>query len=230
MAIFDGLRQILLNQKRRTTLRYQQSTFLIMLTLLGACKKEQPISSPFHDTFERAEVGSNYLNTGANYQILNGQLNIKGAYNHPLWFKRMLPHDAIIEFDVASKSSEGDIKVEAWGDGQSYAPTQGGYLATSYVFVMGGWGNQLTALCRLDEHGADRQVRQDLRVEMNRLYHWKIQRKGQLIEWSVDGKPVLSFNDPAPLEGEHHAFFGFNNWESDLFFDNLKITPLKTAP
>jgi hypothetical protein len=199
---------------------------LIFLLAGGCPPKEEPIKSPFTDNFERAELGSNYLNTGGPYQIVNGKLNIKGAYNHPLWLKKKLPRDAVIELDVMSKTPDGDIKVEAWGDGQSYATTRGAYLATSYVFIFGGWGNSVSALCRMDEHADDRKSRSDLKVQPNRTYHFKIQRKGRKVEWFVDGKPFLSLDDSAPLEGDNHAYLGFNNWQSDLYFDNLRISPL----
>ena len=32
--------------------------------------------------------------------------------------------------------------------------------------------------------------------------------------------------DPDPLYGAGHDHFAFNNWASDLWFDNLVITPL----
>jgi hypothetical protein len=197
----------------------------LFLLVLGGCPKDEPITTPFSDGFDRPEVGTNYLNTGASYQILGSKLNVRGARNHPLWLKKKLPRDAVIELDAMSRSPEGDLKVEAWGDGQSYATTES-YLATSYVFVFGGWGNSVSALCRMDEHGGDRKTRSDVKVEMGRTYHFKIQRKGSRVDWLVDGKPFLSMDDPAPLEGDKHAYFGFNNWETDLFFDNLRIAPL----
>jgi len=184
------------------------------------------MSKPFLDTFDRAELGADYLNTGGPYQIRDGKLNIKGAFNHPLWLKKPLPPAAEIELDVTSRTPDGDIKVEAWGDGESHATSRGAYLATSYVFIFGGWSNQSSALCRMDEHAEDRKTRTDVKVEINRTYHFKIRRKGKRVEWFIDGKPFLSMDDPAPLSGERHAFFGFNNWQSDLWFDNLKITPL----
>jgi hypothetical protein len=195
------------------------------LLLLSGCPKEEPINTPFADPFDRFELGSDYFNTGGPYQIADGKLNIKGARNHPLWLKKKLPRNAVIELSVTSKSPEGDIKVEAWGDGQSYATTDA-YTATSYVFIFGGWGNAISALCRLNEHGGDRKERRDVKVEPGRSYRWKIQRKGNKVEWFIDGKPFLSLDDPQPLQGEDHAYFGFNNWESDLSFDNLKISPL----
>ena len=200
---------------------------LLVAVLASGCSKVEPITSEFVDTFERQNLGANYYDTGGNYRIEAGKLRVQGAYNHPLWLRRPLPRNAVIEFDVSSKSASGDIKVEAWGDGKTYATTKGAYLASSYVFILGGWGNRISALCRLDEHGNDRKERKDLRVERNRTYHFEIRREGNVVSWKVDGKPFLSYQDDAPLEGERHASFGFNNWESELYFDNLKIRPLK---
>jgi hypothetical protein len=193
---------------------------------LVGCTKTDPIKSPFTDDFERAELGSNYRNTGGPYTIVDGELRVSGAFNKPLWLKKQLPRNAVIEFDVRSDSPEGDIKVEAWGDGESFATTKGAYLATSYVFILGGWGNAVSALARLDEHGKDRKERRDLRVEPGKTYHFKIRRAGALVQWFIDGKQFLSLNDTAALEGANHAYFGFNNWKSKLAFDNLRIAPL----
>ncbi|MCA9671844.1 MAG: DUF1080 domain-containing protein [Myxococcales bacterium] len=199
----------------------------LCVAALAGCPDDETIKTPFVDKFDRVELGSNWLNTGANYKIVDGKINVKGAYNHPLWLKKRLPRNAVIELDVMSKSGVGDIKVEAWGDGQSYATRKGAYLATSYVFIFGGWGNRISALCRMDEHANDRKTRSDLRVKPGQTYHWKIKRQGNKVEWFVDGKPFLAMDDKDPLTGNNHAYFGFNNWQSDLYFDNLKITPLK---
>jgi hypothetical protein len=199
---------------------------LTAASLAGCPKAEEAITTPFTDDFERSELGSAYLNTGGPYEVKGGKLVIKEGYNHPLWLKRALPRDAVIELDVTSKSSAGDIKVEAWGDGQSFATTRGAYLATSYVFIFGGWGNSTSTLIRLDEHAPDRIERTDRKVEVGRTYHFKIQRKGKKIDWSIDGKPFLALEDGNPLEGDNHSYFGFNDWESELIFDNLKIAPL----
>ena len=202
-----------------------RTTLLLAVVCLAGCPKDELITAPFGEDFERSEVGANYYNTGGEYRLISGKLNIQGAKNHPLWLKKRLPRDAVIEVKVMSRSPEGDIKIEAWGDGQSYAVSDS-YLATSYVFVFGGWGNSISALCRLDEHGGDRKTRTDQKVEAGRTYRFKIQRKGKLVEWFIDGKPFLNFDDPMPLEGDKHSYFGFNNWQSDLYFDDLKITPL----
>jgi len=192
---------------------------------LAACTVEKrPAGVATTDDFQRAELGDAWKNTGANYRIAGGELVIDHAYNHPLWLTRALPRDAVIELDCWSNDPAGDLKLEAWGDGKSFA-TQASYTATSYVFIFGGWHNTISAIARMNEHGADRKTRTDLHVERGKHYHFRIARKGGHLDWQIDGQPFLSFDDPAPLDGPDHAYLGFNDWEAELHFDNLKITP-----
>jgi hypothetical protein len=130
-------------------------------------------------------------------------LVVQGARNHPVWLRRPIPDDAVIEFDAWTDSPEGDIKVEAWGDGRSsyQGPPGGAYEATGYVLVMGGWRNTLSAIARRNEHANDRVVRAEPAVEAGRHYHWTIRRQGGTLSWSVDGKPFLTMTDPQPLRG-----------------------------
>jgi hypothetical protein len=208
--------------------------FVVLLGALLACTCEKvsapgrlpPITTPFSETFERADLGPDWRATDSNaYRIEAGALAVRQAYNHPLWLERPLPRNATIEFDCWSESDAGDIKVEIWGDGKSHATDRGGYTSTAYNFIFGGWHNTLSVLARLNEHGADRQARQGPRVERGRHYHWTITRQGGHIDWLIDGQPFLAFDDPAPLEGVEHAYFAINDWEAELHFDNLKITP-----
>ena len=200
-------------------------TLALLAITAASCIRDDAITKPFSDEFSREEIGGDYHNTGAPYRIRAGSLNVSRAYNHPLWLSKRLPDNATIEFDVTSHSNAGDIKVEAWGDGRSHATTRGAYLATSYVFIFGGWGNSVSALCRMDEHAPDRKTRKDRRVERGRRYHFRIERSGGNIRWSIDGEPFLALDDPNPLKGDRHAYFGFNNWESEVSFDNLRIRP-----
>lgn len=197
------------------------------------CKARVPaITSPFSDDFERVEPGPDWLDTsGGTYRITAGRLNVSHAYNHPLWLRRKLPHDLVIEFDVMSKSPAGDIKVELFGDGESFDPDKGRYDPTSYLIVFGGWGNSDSIIGRLGEHDdavkASRARRPDQPppVEVGRTYHFGITRRGGLIDWKIDGAPFLAWTDPSPLSGPGHEFFAINDWESDVHFDNLRISP-----
>ena len=53
-------------------------------------------------------------------------------------------------------------------------------------------------------------------------------RQGGRLDWYVDDMqtPFLSLDDPDPYKGSGHRYFGFNNWQSDAYFDNLVISPL----
>lgn len=198
---------------------------LLALCALSACKVErQPQGAPFFDDFQRSAIGDAWHATGDKYRIADGELVVDHAYNHPLWLKTPLPKDATVEVDVWSNDEAGDIKLELWGDGKSFAQ-QASYTATSYVFIFGGWHNTISAIARMNEHGADRRTRQDVHVEKGRRYHFRITRDGGHIDWQVDHKPFLTFDDPSPLVGPDHAFLAINDWEVEVHFDNLKVTP-----
>jgi hypothetical protein len=203
---------------------------VLSLTLLfaAACtpQGDPAISAQgFVDDFERKELGPDWHSTGGSYSIRNGQLRVKGARNKPLWLKRTLPRDVRVELDVRSESPGGDIKVELFGDGVSKAETTS-YTATSYVIVFGGWDNTLNVIARMNEHGDDRVVGPPYKVVQGKTYRMKIERRGGMLRAWVDDHELAAMNDPEPLEGPGHDHFAFNDWEAELWFDNLRITPL----
>jgi hypothetical protein len=195
-----------------------------------------PITSVFTDSFNRVELGENYTRTSERWGIKNGRLCAQSARNHPVWLKRRLPINARIAFTARSHGVDGDLKVEAWGSGSSFARGLSYEDATSYLFVFGGWKNRLHVLARLNEHGSDRQEvalspeSQEPRrapVEAHRDYRFVIERNnGKTVTWTVDDEPILSFEDSAPLAGPSHDHFGFNDWNVEVCFDDLVITPL----
>lgn len=197
-------------------------------TTLGGCKVRElpPIEGSYADTFDRDSIGGDYNATGPGYRIVDGALEARGAHNHPLWLARKLPPgDLQIDFDAWSASLDGDIKVEVFGDGRSYDPDGNRYMATSYVLVFGAWKNSRSIIARMDEHAKDLLSRADKRVVVNQRYHWRIVRKGQVLEWFLDDMttPFLRLDDPQPLVGPGHEYFGFNDWETPVYFDNLVI-------
>jgi hypothetical protein len=203
-------------------------TILILGSLLGAgCKAKIPeVVEPFTDDFERSELGPAWHNTGADYRVVGGKLGVAGAHNHPLWLRRRLPRNVVVDLDVMSKSADGDIKVELFGDGESFDPDQGRYDPTGYVFVFGGWHNQLSIIGKKGEHDDGVKARRaQPRVVPNQSYHFTITRKDGAIDWKIDGQPFLSWHDPEPLTGERQEYFGVGNWEADVTFDNLRIAP-----
>jgi hypothetical protein len=199
------------------------------LIIVAACKVRDPApitTDPWTDTFERNRLGEDYYSTGKGYQISDGALSAHGAHNHPLWLRKKLPHDVRVEFDCWSTEQRGDIKIELFGDGHSYDPDGGAYMASGYEVIFGGWYNQKSIIARMDEHGHDMSARTDIKVVPKQRYHWKVERRGTKVSWWIDGKDFLSYDDPHALEGAGHEYLGFNNWETDTWFDNLVVTQL----
>jgi hypothetical protein len=202
----------------------------IVVVALAACKVKDPppIKDEWRDTFERDDVGDNYWASGDGYSVRNGALHAKGAHNHPLWLRAKIPRDVRVEFETWSTEQRGDIKIEVFGDGKSYDPDGGQYMASGYEVIFGGWFNSKSIIARLDEHGKDVVQRTEPKVIPNQHYKWRIERKANQLTWFVDDmtNPFLQLVDQRPLEGVGHEYLGFNNWETDTWFDNLVITPL----
>lgn len=179
-------------------------------------------ATSFQDDFNRTSLGPNYFTTGMHWRILNNELFAPEAKNNALWLQMRLPRNVAIEFDARSETTSGnrigDIKFEVFGNGRDHA--------SGYVLVFGGWGNTISVMARLDEHGRDRAERRDKKVEVKKTYHMRVERAGGQLRWFIDGDLFMSFDDARPLEGPEHDRFGFSSWEAELFFDNLKIEPL----
>jgi hypothetical protein len=197
----------------------------VLLAGATGCKRKLP-PVLFADDFERQALGEGWLDTGGKYRIEGGKVNVEGAHNHPLWLRTPLPRDAMVEIDVMSTSPDGDLKIELFGDGKSFDPDMGGYVSSGYVFIFGGWRNQLSVIARHNEHNEGvKAQRSDIKVEPGRTYRWTIVRKGGRIDWLIDGDTFLSWTDPQPLEGPGHQHLALNNWEASIYFDNLRIRP-----
>jgi len=201
---------------------------MLGVALATACTPQGDLGmgpAGFSDAFERTDLGEAWHNTGGPYKINAGVLKVEGARNKPLWLRRTLPRDVRIEFDARSDSADGDIKVEVFGDGTSKADSTS-YTATSYVVIFGGWHNSLNVLARMNEHAEDRVVGPTYKLVPGRTYHMKIERLGATIQVWADEQKLLSMTDPQPMAGRGHDHFAFNNWQTAVSFDNLRIVPL----
>lgn len=188
--------------------------------------RDEMLTGPFTERFDRAELGPAWRDTGGNYRIVDGKLVARGAHNHPAWLRKRLPRDVSIELDVQSNSEAGDIKLELFGDGESFDPDRGAYTSSGYVLIFGGWHNTLSVICRNNEHDEGRKAaRADRKVEAGRQYHFAITRKGGRIDWRIDGTPFLDWTDSEPLWGAGHEYLAVDDWESEVLFDNLEIAP-----
>jgi hypothetical protein len=188
-----------------------------LLALACSKKSEHLAPMPFSDDFERPSLGE-FWQGAPSWRIVDGWVFSSGTRNQALWLKARLPDDVVIELDARSESPEGDLKFEIFTDGKNHA--------SGYILIFGGWNNSISAIARLDEHGDDRQeLRKKGLVKMGQTYHMKVVRKDKVIKWYVDGQLLLDYYDSEPLRGEGHDRFGFNDWETNLYFDNLRIRP-----
>ncbi len=204
---------------------------IVALVAAAGCKVKDPppITETWTDSFERDSIGRDYYRSGSGYAVRDGALSARGAHNHPMGLRRRLPSDVRIEFDCWSNEPRGDLKVEVFGDGHSFEPEGGGgYTASGYEVIFGGWYNSKSIIARGDEHGKNVVERADRKVVPKQKYHWRIDRVGKKLSWFIDDMqtPFLVYDDPQPLDGAGHDYFAFNNWETDTWFDNLVVTPL----
>lgn len=224
---------------------------LIHYALRG--EQEATLEVPYRDDFsDRTTVERNYFTNGGFWRTVNGQLLAPGVKNNPLWLKAKLPRDAVVEFDVRSDSPEGDIKCEIFGDGLNHASgyvlIHGGWNNSVSIIARRDEHGPSLALLQQEarrvasEQGlpqanlvdtgvfrADTRMRVEANpypVQVGRMYHWRIERRGTVLRWTIDGKPFMEFDDPFPLEGKGHDRFGFSSWEASLYFDNLSVQPL----
>jgi len=224
---------------------------LIHYALRG--EQEATLQLPYADDFsDRTTVERNYWTNGGDWRTVTGQLLAPGVKNNPLWLKAKLPRDVVVEFDARSESPEGDTKCEIFGDGLNHASgyvlIHGGW--NNSVSVIARLDEHGVSLGVLQQQARKIQSEQGLpqanlvdtgvfredtrmRVEANpfpvqigRTYHWKIERKGTVLRWSIDGQPFMELDDPFPLSGKGHDRFAFSSWEAQLYFDNLSIRPL----
>ena len=165
----------------------------------------------FSDDFQRDKVGDDWLSRSGKWDVKDGWLHCAGDRNEGLWLVKPLPERVRVEFDAKSLSEAGDIKFEIFATEQRHQ--------TGYIVIMGGWQNTVSIIARLNEHGEDR-MEGDRHVEKGRVYHFAAVRTDGGLRWYVDGKFVLQYADEEPVRG---AFFAFNDWATDLYFDNMKV-------
>lgn len=173
----------------------------------------------FRDGFERAELGADWRSDHKDWHLEGGWLRSSAVDNAGVWLLRELPERARVEFDAKSlplpdgKPFPGDIKCEVFATKPAHQ--------AGYVLINGGWQNQLDVIARLDEHGTDRKERPAARVAPSQVYHWAIARDDAgTVYWFRDGVLQMSYPDAAPIAGR---YFGFNNWRTNVAFDNLVV-------
>lgn len=168
----------------------------------------------FEDDFEREALGERWQDRSGHWRIRDGRLTVQGDRNEGVWLDFSLPERVRIEFDARATSDEGDLKCEVFASEPRHQ--------AGYIVILGGWHNTVSVIARLDEHGEDR-LESPARAEKGRLHRFTLVRVSDTLRWYLDGTLVLEYHDEDPLRGR---YFGFNDWNAPVEFDNLKIYQL----
>jgi hypothetical protein len=197
------------------------------------------VQVPFHDDFGRAELGPNYRSFGGAPRVSNGSLVVAGVRNNPVWLNASLPQNVRVEVDARCDSTDGDIKVEIFGNGWDHG--------SGYLLYFGAWTNTNSVIAKIDENAEPKQSlearerrgevkvragtpvrveRRDPKVQAQRTYHYRIERNGGHLFWYVDNDLFLDLDDPFPLVGTGHDRLGLSSWDGMVSFSNLTVTPL----
>ena len=201
----------------------KMSTVVVMaacVALAGCMPKNdsESVPAPFSDDFSRVDLGPRYKKSGGTWTIKDGALHSSGEKNIPLWLDVPLSKNVRVEFTTVSRSPAVDTKVEIFGDGLRHE--------SGYIVILAGWNNTLSTIARLDEHEKTR-VEKRTKFEKDKLYKWTIERtNGRDLTFKIDGEEIVTHKDSDPLFGPRNNKLAFTNWQSDVSYDDLVITPL----
>ena len=182
----------------------------------------------YEDHFERSELGADWKTDKAwpednvGWQIVDGWLHSTQPENAGAWLTHLLPEGPVrVEFTARSEakadgSFPGDLKCEIFAEEPRHE--------SGYSVINGGWNNSLDVIARKGEHGTDRLAQKAHPVLQSTAHHWAVVRVDEKLYWFRDGALIMSFTDEHPLTGR---YFGFNNWATNAFFDDLVIYRLQ---
>lgn len=179
----------------------------------------------FSDEFEREAPGPDWdVKHPSEWVIREGELVATRVAraddrNKGVWLVHELPEHARVEFTARSLSGAGDTKCEVFATEPAHE--------AGYSVIFGGWNNTINTIARRGEHEKQRVVQTPHRpVEKSRKYRWAIVRNDDVVRWYVDGQFMLAYEDKEPVRG---GFFGFNNWATDVRFDDVRVFKLPAA-
>jgi hypothetical protein len=221
---------------------------LVVLSMLAACTSEPTVELPYREDFS-APLGKVWSSAGGGWKVVDGRLFNDGAHNVPLWLDAALSPDIHVSFDVESKRG-GDFKFEIFGDGKHH---ESGYViifagwnnSRSVIGRLAEHGEKFDGVrtpgktAQIKEEVAadpeaareryrDRReiVQRSARLQPERVYRVLLERRGHDMWVFLDDDQHMHYYDPSPLSGRGHDRFAFNNWASEVYFDNLIIKPL----
>lgn len=190
----------------------------------------------FEDDFNRQEIGSNWeafagkriIDTREDHsvwKIENGELSVQSWENAFIILKKIpVSGDLKMTFDAYTVPPH-DNNIQCFISDEA--------RTTGYVFHIGGWKNQKTAITKGYAPNILNQTSL-LKVEPNRKYKIRVEKVGKDVRLFVDNRLILRIVDYMPFISMENQYAGLDTWGSHVRFDNFKLyrlsTPLKTSP
>ena len=129
-----------------------------------------------------------------------------------IWHKREFNGDLTLEFCAAIKMDYTKSVGYAFAsDLNATICADGAHTDSGYTFVFGGWGNTKTAIVRKSQTVAE--VPKPI-ISGNihrRWWYFKIEKRGSKLNYWVDNKLILEFDDPKPLTGNRVAIWTYRH-------------------
>jgi hypothetical protein len=176
----------------------------------------------FEDHFERQDPAPDWLvKHPGEWTIDDGWLHAHKVANEDernagVWLQKPLPDKARITFRSKSMTAVGDSKCEVFAEASKHE--------SGYSVIFGGWNNTINTITRRGEHEQKRVVQSEPpKVVPGRVYTWTIVRNDDVVRWYIDGKFMIAYPDAEAVRGH---YFGFNNWASDVMFDDVQVFEL----
>ncbi|MFC1582894.1 hypothetical protein ACFL4W_05080, partial [Planctomycetota bacterium] len=131
-----------------------------------------------------------------------------------IWNKRKFEGDITVEFYAGIKMNRekgnkyqyaSDINCVIGGDGQS--------ASSGYNLLFGGFKNSRSCITRGKEVVAetrDTVIPVSLNIH-RRWFYIRIEKRGDLLSYFIDGRKILEFRDAQPLSGDRIGFWTYDN-------------------
>ena len=160
----------------------------------------------FQDTFDRQELGENWEELSGEWMIEDGRLVGKGE----ILCLKGLPGNQRLEFDCQAKEDACDLTGILVADESGFA--------SGYFF---GFGSEYNAYSKLLVAGVEVQ-QHDALIVPGKTHHVVCQSDDGKLTHIVDGKTVLQFEDPQPIQGPDQQRIGFYvySWGQ---IDNVRV-------
>jgi hypothetical protein len=173
----------------------------------------------FKEDFSDADILKRWIYIGHRWEVKNGELRIFGGTERRLMLKKPMLGDLRIEFDC-------HIEGEFLNDITCFFSALRGEYPTpfedyGYIFQFGGSSNSQNSLLKYQSAPLWTEKASPLKKSVR--YHVRAQKVGNRLTLYIDDEEIFDIEDKEPLSGPERSGVGLYSWQSDIYYDNIKI-------